>query len=275
MSLGVQSFDDASLAVLGRLHDGQGARDAVARVHQAGFEHVSLDLIVGAPGVPPGVPVADARIAADLVGIDHVSTYDLTWEPGTAYVARRARGTLTPWSDDALADASLAVDEVLQQSGFERYEVSNHARPGGRAVHNAAYWVGDDYLGLGVGAHSLRVDGGVMRRANGRNPRRYLSDPHGEASFDPVSPTTHVAELVMTGLRTSDGVDLDGLERRFGRAALDVRVWAEAARIRGWVDVFDNRIVPTEAGLRFCDAVALDALDRIDVPAERLQDRSR
>jgi len=264
VSLGVQSFDDASLAVLGRLHDGAGAIGAIERVVDAGFAHLSVDLIVGAPGVDPGAPVQDARRVASMRGVDHVSTYDLTWEPGTAYEARRARGRLEAWSDDALADASDAVDDALASGGFARYEVSNHARPGGHAVHNAAYWVGDEYLGLGVGAHSLCVADRIERRANGRHPGRYLDDPHADAAVDVVAAQTHLAELAMTGLRTAQGIDLGDLHRRFGARAAAVDAWARDAMRRGQVRREGGRVVPTTHGLRFADALALDVLHRVD-----------
>jgi oxygen-independent coproporphyrinogen-3 oxidase len=263
VSLGVQSFDDATLKALGRLHDGATARAAVHRVVEAGFSHVSVDLIVGAPGIDSSVPVRDAEAVVSIAGVDHVSTYDLTWEPGTAFAARRARGRVHAWTDDALADASDTVDQTLAAGGFVAYEVSNHARPGGRAIHNAAYWVGDEYVGLGVGAHSLEIGGRIRRRANGRHPSRYMHDPHADAEVELIEPRTHLAELVMTGLRTDAGIDLVELRRRFGPLAAVVDVWAERAEANGWVARQVGRLVATSHGRRFADDVALDAFDAL------------
>lgn len=139
-------------------------------------------------------------------------------------------------------DASRRISEALAGAGFARYEVSSFAREGGESLHNSAYWVGDEYLGLGVGAHSLRIDGGVAtRRANARSLKRYLEGRAQPPELERLSPEEHARELVMVGLRTAAGVDLDALARRVAPLP-GVRDAALRWRARGWVTMERERV---------------------------------
>ncbi|MGB6319338.1 MAG: radical SAM family heme chaperone HemW, partial [Litorimonas sp.] len=151
LSLGVQSFDDAVLSRLGRDHDGAQAKSAVAR-SVATFRSVSADLIFGVAG--EGVD----RLSHDLdmllaLGVPHISTYQLTVEPGTAFARAEARGQSRAVDEDRSADAFEAIRARLSAEGYRHYEVSNFARPGHESAHNLAYWRGRDYVGVGPGAH--------------------------------------------------------------------------------------------------------------------------
>ncbi len=260
VSLGVQSLRDEQLRTLGRVHCAADVLAGLEVLERAGFAHVSVDLIFGVPGQQVDELVDDiGQLSAQP--IDHLSLYELTWEPGTSFDRRRRRGLLDPLEDGQLLEWSNALSTCLSGVGFEQYEVSNFARPGGRAVHNAAYWSGDEYLGLGVGASGMvvRPDGvAVVRRMNGRSLRQYLEGGE-ECELEALDAETHMRELLMTGLRTSDGVDLAVLEVRLGlsvREALASAVsrWVSA----GWVLRRRDRVLPTLAGMWQADRMAED-----------------
>jgi oxygen-independent coproporphyrinogen-3 oxidase len=159
LSMGVQSFDDAALKFLGRDHSAAEARRAVETAGKA-FPRLSIDLIYARPGQSVADWTAELTTALDL-GFEHVSPYQLTIEPTTAFGRAFARGTLTPPDEDLAAALYEATQTVLEAAGFEAYEVSNHARDvAARSSHNLHVWRGGDYLGLGPGAHGrLTLEG--------------------------------------------------------------------------------------------------------------------
>lgn len=216
VSLGAQSLDPATLDWLGRKHSPESVRDAVAILKDAGIAHVSVDLIYGVPTRTNETLRRElaAILAMDLV--DHVSAYELTWEPRTPLGAARRRGERSPVHEEAIVREYHEIHDTLTAAGFEHYEVSNYGRAGARGVHNAAYWTGVPYLGIGVGAHSMtrRADGGVRRTANVRSLKRYLRDGHSFDAVEEVSARGHAAELCMLGLRTEQGVDFEVLADR-------------------------------------------------------------
>ena len=214
LSIGLQSTQDEVLRFLGRAHDAATGLAAVRTALDAGFE-VSADLITAVEG-------QDAR--ADLetlaaTGVQHVSVYTLTIEPYTPFALRRVHVD----HDRAADDYALAAD-VLSTHGFERYEVSNHARPGHASVHNQVYWHGAFFMGLGPSA------AGYLPLGDGTDPadlgQRVTNPPikawlRGDPpSRERIDPREHVLERLMTGLRTVRGVDLDALA---ARAGIDVR----------------------------------------------------
>jgi putative oxygen-independent coproporphyrinogen III oxidase len=154
LSIGVQSLRDERLRFLGRLHDAKGAIDAVRGAMRAGISRVSADLIFGLPEQSPSDACAEANELADL-GLDHLSCYQLTIEPGTRFGELARKGRLPLAEDDTVAEAFVAIDETLSGRGLQHYEISNYARPGEEARHNLGYWHGDEYLGLGCGAYGF------------------------------------------------------------------------------------------------------------------------
>jgi len=264
VSLGVQSMNTAALQTLGREHGPANVTAAVEALRQAGIARVSVDLIYGVPGTDVDDVMRDIDAMAGLPGVEHLSAYELTWEPGTGFDRRRRRGWLSPWEDDRLVQLSLAVVERLSSHGFERYEVSSFARPGGRALHNAAYWSGDAYLGLGVGSHSLQVDAQgqrALRRANPRAVRDYLSDAADTTrTVEVVRASEHLGELIMTGVRTSDALRPDDLQRRFGG---NTGLWLDAVlspwQERGWIRRTGSQVQVTQAGMLQADTMASEA----------------
>jgi putative oxygen-independent coproporphyrinogen III oxidase len=212
VSFGMQSAVPDVLAVLDRVHQpGRPARCA-AWAREAGFEHVSLDLIYGTPGESD----ADWRCsleAAVAAGPDHVSAYALTVEPGTRLAARVRRGELPAPDDDVLADRYLVADEVLTAAGLGWYEISNWARgPQSRCAHNMLYWTGGDWWGIGPGAHS-HVGG--TRWWNVRHPAAYSARigaglSPGQAR-EILSEPEQQLERVMLALRLTDGCPVEVL----------------------------------------------------------------
>lgn len=205
LSLGVQSFDDEVLGALGRMHDGAQARAAVASTMAAGFRSVSVDLIYGAANETPRSWQETVTTAIDL-GPHHVSAYSLTVEPGTVLWKEVRRGAPEP-DPDAQADRWETADRLLAQAGYERYEVSNHARPGHHCRYNSAVWGHAEYLGFGVGAHGFRngvrtvnvrrLDTYVERTEQGIGPRQ---------ASEVVEGWTAEQERLFVGLRRTGGV---------------------------------------------------------------------
>ncbi len=266
VSWGAQSLDARALAALGRAHGPDDVRRAVALSREAGLAAVSVDLIYGLPGQGSIDAARDAEAMAALDGVSHVSAYELTWEPRTAFSARRDRGALHAPSPDHLEDVAERVADVLGSAGLVRYEVSNWARPGAESRHNAGYWRGHEYLGIGPGAHSLRVAGGrAERRANDRSLRRWL-DAGGDAEAwrESLDAHAHLGECAMLALRTAEGLDVAAFRARFGDAALVLAPlaarWAEAG-----LGTWDGAVfAPGPRGLQLADSLAVQMLNALD-----------
>ena len=222
MSFGVQSMQPHVLAALGRTHDPDNVRRAVAWTRDAGFETFNLDLIMGAAGesVDDWTATLEATLALEP---PHVSAYGLTVEPGTPLAADPDRHP----DDDDQADKYLLADRLLAGAGLRWYEVSNWARPGHECRHNRLYWDAGDYLGFGCAAHSHRQG---RRWWNLRTPERYLDAVEAgtstEAAGEALDPHERALEALQLALRTREGVPavaldtadpaLDGLVARVG-----------------------------------------------------------
>jgi putative oxygen-independent coproporphyrinogen III oxidase len=252
VSFGMQSAVPAVLAVLDRVHRPGRPAQCAAWARAAGFEHVSLDLIYGAPGESD----ADWRRSLDAAvaaGPDHVSAYALTVETGTRLAARVRRGELAAPDDDVLADRYLAADDVLTAAGYGWYEISNWAaaRPA-RCAHNMLYWTGGDWWGIGPGAHS-HVGG--TRWWNVRHPAAYgariaAGNSPGQAR-EILSEAERQLERVMLLLRLTEGCPV-GILGPAGRANAESMVadgLADAAALAG------GRVELTRRGRLLADAV--------------------
>ncbi|HTG81218.1 MAG TPA: radical SAM family heme chaperone HemW, partial [Geobacteraceae bacterium] len=166
LSLGVQSFDDAMLGVLGRVHTAREALDSYATARATGFVNIGIDLIHSLPGQTPEMWRGELTRAIDL-GPEHVSAYGLTVEEGTPFQRLESDGRLSLPDEDAAVTMFRETGAVLGRAGYERYEISNFARPGFRSRHNQVYWRRGNYLGFGAGAHSfLRSPGFGVRWRN-------------------------------------------------------------------------------------------------------------
>ena len=252
VSFGMQSAVPAVLAVLDRVHRPGRPAQCAAWARQAGFEHVSLDLIYGTPGESD----ADWRRSLDAAvaaAPDHVSAYALTVETGTRLAARVRRGELDPPDDDVLADRYAAADEILGAAGYGWYEISNWAvSPSSRCAHNMLYWTGGDWWGIGPGAHS-HVAG--TRWWNVRHPAAYAAriaagTSPGQAR-EVLSEAERQLERVMLLIRLADGcpVEVLGPAGQANAAQVVADGLADAGALaRG-------RIVLTRRGRLLADAV--------------------
>ncbi|PYE48384.1 radical SAM family heme chaperone HemW [Deinococcus yavapaiensis] len=239
-SVGVQSLDDATLKFLGRQHDAASARQAVRTLLGHRFR-VSGDLITAVPGQPLD---SDVRELVAL-GVEHVSAYTLTIEPGTEF---DRRGVTVSEDDEQLGFERTAT--LLGELGFERYEISNYAKPGTESRHNLAYWTNRFYLGLGPSAagHYPSRDQHLKgeRRTNPTLPG-WLAGELGD--IDPITPEEFVTDALFMGLRLTAGVDLDDLSLR---ADLDVRArYASTLDLlarKGWLEQSGPDLRTTAAG---------------------------
>lgn len=255
LSMGVQSFDDAALTFLGRDHSAAEARRAVQTAGEA-FPRLSIDLIYARPGQSVADWTAELTTALDL-GFEHISPYQLTIEPTTAFGRALARGTLTPPDEDLAASLYEATQDVLEAAGFEAYEVSNHARDvAARSSHNLHVWRGGDYLGLGPGAHGrLTLAGERTATVAHRRIADYVA---GVAKGAPcveretLDAPGAAEERVLLGLRTVEGVPLTllhtlGLSETTGPLADLIA--------DGFLGLQDGRVAATARGRPLLDAV--------------------
>lgn len=209
LSIGVQSFSDRDLRVLGRRHNAQQAKDAIRAARSAYFENVNIDLIFGAPKQTFDEWRTTLERAIVLAP-DHLSIYGLTIEPETPFGRRHAQGRLPVVSDEEQATMFRWTQNRLTAAGYDQYEISNYAVPGRRSRHNLACWQGRSYLGLGISSHSFD---GTQRSWNVRDLDTYLQriETAGNATADHETLTADQRKLerLMLGLRTSEGIDAD------------------------------------------------------------------
>ena len=202
---------EAVAGLLDRRHNAAQAVEAVRSAQHEGYENITVDLIFGVPGFGNDT-LRRSLDSALALGVQHISAYHLTVEPGTAFGRRAARGQFAP-VDEATSETEYAlVHETLTGAGFEHYEVSNFALPGFRARHNAAYWHGVKYLGIGPAAHSFD---GRERHWNVASVTEYIGGAPAEA--ETLTDRDRFNEYVMTRLRTAEGIDLREAERLFGK----------------------------------------------------------
>lgn len=212
ISMGVQSFDDSMLYSINRRHTSAQVFNAIRKVHDAGIHNISIDLIYGLPNQSLDNWHRDVETAISLSktiygthpGITHISSYCLSIEPGTHLYNMHARGEITETDEQTTLEMYTFLVEELEEAGFVHYEISNFAFPGYHSRHNSSYWAGVPYLGLGPAAHSY--DGRATRRWNSSDLKAYCSNlPYEE---EHLTPSELYDELVMTRLRTRDGLPL-------------------------------------------------------------------
>lgn len=233
LSLGVQSFNDQALKLLGRVHDGKRARQAFEQARAAGFDNVSIDLIFGIPG--QGLEQWKEELSkAVALCPEHISAYCLSYEPGTELAAWRDLGQIEPCENDMEAEMFLEAIDVLGQAGYQHYEISNFAKPGYRSRHNLNYWKCGDYLGLGAGAHSHL---GGRRWANIASSAEYAAKAEIGGSTigfeEDLTWEQRIFEAIFLGLRMVEGIDLEDFRGKWGKSPLDHRPEA-------WDDLFSR-----------------------------------
>jgi oxygen-independent coproporphyrinogen-3 oxidase len=259
LSLGLQSLDDTALAFLGRNHTAvEGVR--AAALAAAVFPRLSVDLIYALPGQTREAWGLELDVATSF-GAEHVSPYQLTIEPGTAFDRAVGRGSWTPPDPDLAADLYETTQAVLEAGGFEAYEVSNHAYGDqARSRHNLVYWRGEDYVGVGPGAHGrLALDGRRTATVAHRRIGDYVAAVRdtgvGWAGADALSPQEAAEERLLMGLRTVEGVGFDELGPLDLTAAHPaVADFAQAGLLR----VAADRLIATPAGRLVLDRLTAE-----------------
>lgn len=248
LSLGAQSFDDVQLATLGRIHKSADTHTAYRLARRAGFANINLDLMYALPQQTVVGALADLRAAIDLQP-EHISWYQLTIEPKTEF-ARRPPALP---DESVCADIEAAGRELLEASGYARYEVSAWARPERQCAHNLNYWQFGDYLGIGAGAHGkLTQPGRVTRSAKPNPPRLYLNKPT-DTPWRDVPAADLAGEFMLNALRLRTGVPLELFAQRTGLPWAAVAKRWDALVARGLVH--SDRIRTTDTGYRFLDTV--------------------
>lgn len=260
VSLGVQALDDASLKSLGRLHTAEEAMAAV-KIARAAFDRYSFDLIYARPDQTPAM-WRDELAAAIGEAAEHLSLYQLTIEPDTPFFGLHAAGKLkTP--DEAMARALYDVtQDVCAAHGLPAYEISNHARPGAECRHNLVYWRGDEYAGIGPGAHG-RIDVAGRRHAvaTEKRPETWLmrveASGHGVITDDVLNSEERADEFLLMGLRLAEGIDPRRYEALAGRSLDPRRIALLSDEGAITVDAA-GRLRVTQSGFPVLDAVVAD-----------------
>ncbi|MGE0222956.1 MAG: radical SAM family heme chaperone HemW [Acetobacteraceae bacterium] len=259
-SLGVQSLDPQALRLLGRQHS---AAQAVAALETARtiFPRLSFDLIYARPGQEELSWRAELRAALALAA-DHLSLYQLTIEAGTKFETLHRRGDLILPDDEVSAAMYEATAEEAARFGLLAYEVSNYAKPGAESRHNLTYWRYGDYAGIGPGAHGrVTLDDGLLATRRHRAPEpwaeRVEREGHGTVEETVLEPEERAREMLLMGLRLTEGVDLARFERRTGRAlteAVEPEVLAQAIEA-GYLAASPDRLIATAEGRLRLDAL--------------------
>ncbi|MBR5847530.1 MAG: radical SAM family heme chaperone HemW [Bacteroidaceae bacterium] len=261
ISLGIQSFHNPTLRLVGRRHTAQEAIDAVLRLQQAGLTNISIDLIYGLPGET----IDDWSYSLDQaisLGVKHISAYHLTYEEGTRLWRMKELGLAQPIDEEQSVLSFELLREKLLSAGYEHYEISNFAQPDYHSRHNSSYWQGTPYIGIGPGAHSYD---GHTRRWNLSDLTAYLATPHGEDvphEEEHLTEDEHYDERIITELRTSQGIDLNKLLTDLGERYHSYCLQCAAPYIhRGQlIHTHDNHLHLTPESILISDAVMRDLL---------------
>ena len=261
VSMGIQSFHDRTLRLIGRRHTSEEAILAVKRLQQAGLTNISIDLIYGLPGetIDDWAYSLDQAIA---LGVKHISAYHLTYEEGTRLWRMQEQGLVNPIDEEQSVRSFELLREKLLAAGYEHYEISNFALPGYHARHNSSYWQGIKYIGIGPGAHSYD---GLNRRWNLSSLTDYIATPQEDDVPHEVEHLTteeRYDERIITELRTTRGINLAQLLADFGAQYHTHCLRCATPYInRGQlIHTDDNRLHLTPESLLISDAVMRDLL---------------
>ena len=259
ISIGVQSFNDAQLRALGRIHDAHAAKQAVLAAGHAGFENINIDLMYALPGQTLAQARQDIEQAVALKPA-HISYYQLTLEPQTRFYRH------PPELPDG--ELSWAMHQqgmhLLARHGWQQYEVSAYAQGRFRCIHNLNYWQFGDYLGIGAGAHQKISfdDGGVVRSAKPGNPQQYMAQTLNgtpEKPARPLHPDELVFEFLLNALRLKSGFTRQQFERHTGLSLASLVPKLQAPLLEDLLVIRDDRVCCSATGYRFLD----DLLQRL------------
>jgi putative oxygen-independent coproporphyrinogen III oxidase len=249
LSIGVQSFDDAKLTTLGRIHDGLQAESAFWKAREAGFDNINLDLMFGLPGQNLAAAQADL-VRAIALSPEHISHYQLTLEPNTLFHHQPPADMPDEdqcWEQQETCQAQLAAQ------GYRHYEVSAYCQDNLESRHNLNYWQFGDYLGIGAGAHgkiTLAGENRVLRRVRQRQPRAYLQRQGRDRISSEVELTVAdlCFEFMLNALRLRDGFDSRLFHDNTGLALNQLLPALQQAQDKGLLDLHGDKIRPTALG---------------------------
>ncbi len=263
LSIGIQSFQDAQLQALGRIHDAGEALRAVNMARSAGFDNINLDLMHGLPQQSLEQAMADLQQAMDFEP-EHISWYQLTIEQNTEFYSSPPQLPV----EDVLADIQDAGQAKLANQGFQQYEVSAYARQNKRSRHNLNYWQFGDYIGVGAGAHgkvTLPDSPYPVRRKKTRLPKHYLAAASKPQDFcageSLVEPSKLKLEFLMNALRLNEGAPIALFEQRTGLQSGDLEPQWQALKDKGLLMPSSTQIQASPLGLRFLNSVLEGFLD--------------
>ena len=276
ISLGVQSLDDEVLKTLGRLHDSKGAINAIEKIKAAGFTNISADLITGVPGETLDGIKKDIKTFHEL-GVEHISTYSLMLEEGTAFYDRYNNTIEELISPDLEREMYHGTRAFLNELGYETYEISNSALKGFKSIHNSSYWNSCEYFAIGAGAHGFL---GELRYGHRDDVRAYIDEMNtitseGYKAFlegnesnlkslyveEKLSTEDKMREVAFLRLRTTEGILLDEFKKVFGVEFEDVFESAVKSNIKkGLLECKERTLRLTRSGLDIANIVIEDFL---------------
>jgi oxygen-independent coproporphyrinogen-3 oxidase len=259
LSLGVQSLDDRQLALLGRIHSADEAREAFNMARAAGFSNIGIDLMHGLPGQTLDDWQSALSEAIDMKP-EHISAYGLSVEDGTPFAAMADKGELILPEEELAAGMLEMTSEFLRKAGYEHYEISNFALPGYRSCHNQVYWRRGNYLGFGAGAHSFLSSPGFGRRwENPSGLLEYAAAIKGKKLAENelmLSGKEAMSEFMFLGLRLLEGVDREEFAGQFGMELEEAFPKATGMLCEKWLLIEDgSRLRLTSKGLLLANVV--------------------
>lgn len=256
LSIGIQSFRQEDLDFLSRTHTSGQVVNCITDAQQAGFKNLSIDLIYGIPTLTDEGWIENLKNAFSL-GIPHISAYSLTVENKTPLELMIRKGKIKPVDENRSVSQYHILNRMMQENGYEHYEVSNFCLPGAYSRHNTAYWQGKHYLGLGPSAHSFN---GISRCWNVANLANYIETvTAGEVKSEKetLSSVIQLNEYIMTSLRTMWGCDLVEVKRRFGEEIAESLLLDAFTYIESNQMVYrEGKLVLTPEGLLFADGIS-------------------
>ncbi|HUS00411.1 MAG TPA: radical SAM family heme chaperone HemW [Chitinophagaceae bacterium] len=258
LSIGIQSFKEKDLAWMNRAHNAEQALWCIREVKNAGFQNYSVDLIYGTPGLSDDDWQQNVQTIIDLE-VPHISCYALTVEPDTALQKMILLKRKEETDPEKAASQFLLLMSWLADAGYEHYEISNFAKPGYRSKHNSSYWQGKSYIGIGPSAHSFN---GKTRKWNVSNNALYIQSlqkgiiPYEEESLSDVQ---KLNEYIMISLRTMEGIDLNFIEKIFGKEKRCTLQSASNKYLHNYkLQTTNYKLTLTKEGKLFADGIAAD-----------------
>ncbi len=265
VSIGVQSFDDMTLKAIGRIHASRQAIAAVEDAFSAGIDNVSIDLMAGLPGQTTDEMIRNASTAVSL-GVEHISCYDLTIAEGTVFGKRFEKNELNLPDENALIEARTAIDAILENAGFERYEISNYAKEGYRCRHNLHYWHNEPYIGIGPAAVGRFKD---FRYQNAASIDKYIDEISDRKKWHEIAEQMDdyddAFDSLMLGTRLSEGIDCEKVLR--GLEPEERERWRGLfAKLteNGFAVLSGGRLMPTKDGWNVQNNWLMDFLKNHD-----------